>query len=154
MVGYPKPVPEIPGHIFDDQLYRWWWGFSAYQVQMNLESEPGWEVGKPVIDDTYKDPDFTIVSAQYVGSSPIFLFFSFFKDQLHSRGYEYPENHPNAQEWDRELAKLSYDPLAKKWYDSYLRSEITRQYYRGRVLYVVKMYAGKSADEQKKSPDH
>lgn len=142
---YPKPIPTDERHLWDDQLNRWWWGQSAHQIRMQVMSEPGWDVSEPEIQSEHNDPDFTMITARQSGPDHIQLFFSLFKGQIYARGFEYPENHPNSQKWDSELIGLSYDPVEKKWFDAYHNTEISRLYYKGRVLYVAKLYSQKDS---------
>lgn len=49
----PTPIPTDEHHIWDDQLYRWWWGYTPDQVNNHIVLEPGkWAASKRIATTT------------------------------------------------------------------------------------------------------
>ena len=139
----PKPVPTDEHHIFDDELYRWWWGYTPSQVYDKILSEPGWKVIGPEEDESH-DPDFKRISAQYtqVASTTDFtnLFFTFFQGQLIRRAYFLSESNPLVSTWNEQLAKWPYDERNSCWLDEHHHAKIKRRYHDVYVMYDIEPY--------------
>ncbi len=139
----PAPIPIDTHHIFADELYRWWWGYTPQQVYDKVLSEPGWKITGPEEDGSH-DPDFKIMSAAYTKSVSMpdaaFLLFTFFKGQLVRRAYSLQESNPLVKVWNDQLTQWAYDEQNSRWIDAYHHAEIKRRHYEGLIMYDVTPY--------------
>ncbi len=141
----PKPIPEGSGHWFDDEIYRWWWGYSPTQVHDKVLSEPGWRVN-PLEQDEFQDPDFMVMTAQSTAdgvssvNDVVVLYFSFYKNQLYKRAYAFRRSNAIIKVWDEELKAFPYDDRNSYWADAPHHTQIRRSYFEGGVLYKAEEY--------------
>lgn len=134
----PKPVPTDNEHIWSDHLYRWWWSDSPTQVRDHILLEPGWQLTS-LVEDEYHDPDFRQMSA-YSGGE-IVLLFSFYKDQLYRRAYDYPQTSKLAGQWNTTLKTLSFNERESYWLDKEHNTEIKRVYTPNRVMFIATIHS-------------
>lgn len=142
----PKPVQtttstEDISHLWDDELYRWWWGYTTTQVYDKLLSEPGWKVNGPEEDG---DPELKIMSAQYTritsSADIVNLFFSFAKNTLIKRAYSFSTRNPLVSQWNALLTTLPYDERNSYWIDAKHHASIKRRYIDEYIMFEVEVY--------------
>jgi hypothetical protein len=132
----PKPIPSTESHIFDDQVYRWWWGDTPTQVRDHILLEPGWQL-RPLAEDDFHDPDFKQMMAY--SEDEVVLIFSFYKGQLYRRAYDHPQASPLVAQWNTSLEKLPFDERESFWLDEEHHTQIKRIYSPGRVMYIAEI---------------
>jgi len=136
VAGPPKPIPSNNSHVFDDQVYRWWWGDSPKQVRDHILLEPGWQV-TPLAEDEYHDPDFKQMMAY--SEDKVVLIFSFYKEQLYRRAYDHPLTSSLVTQWNTSLEKLPFNERESLWMDEKHHTQIKRRYSSGRVMYIAEI---------------